>query len=246
MNYFKQIFLTLIFVTSISNASQTSCNENLTISALKIGNELFKKEQYLLATQLYSISTASACTAKDLRKSRLAWSLALFELEETSLASDILMKTTNFSKIETQQSQIIQAWYQPQLRENLDSSVKLKFTAYEKELELLPQVKKPWVAGTLSAILPGSGQIYNSNYESAAFSFALNALFLAATIELNRKKLNSTATLSGVMFSIVYFGNIVNSVQSSKKINDQANETSKVEIKKSYFPELNPEHHNQQ
>lgn len=50
--------------------------------------------------------------------------------------------------------------------------------------------------------------------------------------------MHSTALVSGVVFSIVYFGNIVGAVKSSQSLNANHNETISIKLRFEVFPEL--------
>jgi hypothetical protein len=62
--------------------------------------------------------------------------------------------------------------------EKEEEEIKEIVTAYQKER------KSPTSARVWNAILPGAGYAYVGQYETAATSFAINALFIIATVEL--------------------------------------------------------------
>lgn len=101
--------------------------------------------------------------------------------------------------------------------------------------------KNPALAGVASALVPGLGQIYNGLYQSAAISFVFNSLFLWSTVELHEKDFRAPAIASGVIFSIFYTGNIINSVTSARKINQVNSQEVKNKIHRHLFPELERE-----
>jgi hypothetical protein len=113
-----------------------------------------------------------------------------------------------------------------------------RFQNWQTATHSFPDVKKPWLAGAMSAVIPGAGQVYNGNYQSAVFSFLINALFLSASIELSRQGLPATSAVSGTIFSIVYVGNILGSMQSSQLLNEKAHQNKRSELRQHYFPEL--------
>jgi len=118
-----------------------------------------------------------------------------------------------------------------------DSALKASLTPVADRMQAMP-IKKPWVAGVSSAIVPGLGQVYNGNYQSAALSFLINALFLSAALELSRQGLPATSLAAGAVFSVTYLGNIVSSVQSAQAINRHQMKTFEPEIQNTLFPEL--------
>ncbi|MGZ3695496.1 MAG: hypothetical protein ACXWQO_15400, partial [Bdellovibrionota bacterium] len=100
-------------------------------------------------------------------------------------------------------------------------------TGFDKQLKVelshlrpdYSDIKSPLLAGLASGIIPGAGQAYTGMYQTAAISFVLNGLFLLSTVELAKKKLGFSATITGIAFSTVYLGNIISAVQGAKALN---------------------------
>lgn len=79
--------------------------------------------------------------------------------------------------------------------------------------------KSPRLAGTLSAILPGAGQLYTERPKQAGVAFALNAAFIYGAIEAWN---NENYTVAGILslFEIGWYGgNIYNAMNNAHKIN---------------------------
>lgn len=98
--------------------------------------------------------------------------------------------------------------------------------------------KKPWVAGTLSAILPGAGQAYIGAYQSAFLAFAFNALTLGSTLEFHRRNLDFPAVAAGTLFTMTYLGNIVNATQGAQKLNETRSAEFERALRLKLIPEL--------
>lgn len=98
--------------------------------------------------------------------------------------------------------------------------------------------KSPFLAGALSALLPGAGQVYNGSFESAAVAFALNAVLIGATVELARKDLPFAATTTGLAASVFYVGNILNAADLSSRKNDRASSRFREEVERVLLPEV--------
>lgn len=81
-------------------------------------------------------------------------------------------------------------------------------------------LRKPWLAGTLSAVVPGAGQVYNRKWGDALIAFGLNALFASATYysfaELDSVPLGVGSAL---LFSGFYVGNVINARQDVSRYN---------------------------
>ena len=90
--------------------------------------------------------------------------------------------------------------------------------------EKIPQ-QSPWIAGILSGMLPGSGQLYNGRAGDALLAFFLNALFTAGIVEtVNQDKLAIAGILS--FFEAGWYGgNIYSAVNGTHKHNRHATET---------------------
>ena len=233
---FFKYFLTFLSLFFFSISASAECFQNID-QIFNQGQDYFQRGQYLLSTQQFSLYSQLSCETEKQDKGRLRWAQSLFELNETEEGNFIIdkinSKSSYFSK-----AKIIRAWYQPSLVSSLSANEKKRFETWNQQIRSLPNQKIPWLAGTMSAVIPGLGQVYNGNYQSALFSFVLNALFLSATLELNSKNMNASAVASGVIFSIVYAGNITGTVQSSKAVNEKAHEDEKSELKSKMFPEL--------
>ena len=80
--------------------------------------------------------------------------------------------------------------------------------------------KSPWVAGTLSAVLPGSGSLYTKRYNEATYAFFINLLFISATTEANLSGDSTTVPILGVLALAFYAGNIYTAINGAHKYND--------------------------
>lgn len=81
--------------------------------------------------------------------------------------------------------------------------------------------KSPQLAATLSAVLPGAGQLYTERPQQAGVAFALNAAFIYGAIEAWN---NDNYTVAGILslFEIGWYGgNIYNAMNNAYKINRQ-------------------------
>lgn len=86
-------------------------------------------------------------------------------------------------------------------------------------LDRLP-LKSPALAGTLSALLPGAGQLYLGRWTDALLAFSFTALFAGATAysHFGLDSLPFTIT-SGLLTLGFYSGNITNAVVDARRIN---------------------------
>jgi hypothetical protein len=100
--------------------------------------------------------------------------------------------------------------------------------------------KRPWLAGTLSAIVPGLGQAYAGSWESAAVSFVLNGVLIGATVELARRDFYAASTVTGLAGSVFYVGSILSAADLARRRNERAAEPERRELERLLVPELSP------
>ncbi len=94
--------------------------------------------------------------------------------------------------------------------------------------------KSPYLAGGLSAVLPGAGQLYVGRKTDAAAAFLLNGAFIWATAESYHKRSYATAGILLFFESGWYLGNIYNAASSAHKYNRQAEERFMEDLQGQY------------
>ena len=81
--------------------------------------------------------------------------------------------------------------------------------------------KSPWLAGGLSALVPGAGSAYGGRWPEAALAFFINALFIGATAEAAREDDDDLAFVLGIGALAFYAGNVYAAVNGAHKFNDR-------------------------
>ncbi len=111
------------------------------------------------------------------------------------------------------------SFLQPHLKFHYDD-----FVTYNK--------RKPWIAGLLSAIVPGLGKLYNGRPRSFRASFLVNAFFGFQMYEAIHKKgfKNPYSLISTGVFSVFYLSNVYGSYYDLKRV--------KIEKKKNFLNEV--------
>lgn len=94
-------------------------------------------------------------------------------------------------------------------------------------------VKKPWVAGALSAAVPGLGKIYTSEWEDGLYTFAYVALSTWLAVDGFEKSGSKSVKgwLFGGLAGTLYLGNIYGAVESARRLNAVAEENFKARIR---------------
>ena len=233
-------FLTLFL--SLNTLAGSSCFDDTSEVLLK-AQQLKQSGQYLLAAQQFSLSSDFACSKNEKALAILGYAQSIYKLNENLTAEsslDELFSIEGSDEIK-KKGRLLKAWYNPNFRIKLLDSEQKSFSEFENQSLIIQhevRPKSPWAAGVLSAIVPGLGQAYNGNYQSAALSFLLNSIFLATAVELSNHDLKTSALAAGVIFSITYTGNILGSVQSANTINDNYRQPLIDEQRLKTIPEL--------
>ncbi|MFH0909755.1 MAG: tetratricopeptide repeat protein [bacterium] len=109
-----------------------------------------------------------------------------------------------------------------------------------KVYENLPH-KSAWLAGSMSAALPGAGQLYVGRPQDAAIAFILNGVLIWGGYEAFDKGEN----VAGVMLAVVeagwYFGNIYNAANNAHKFNRRQKDTFFRNVEIRFAPALLPD-----
>lgn len=79
--------------------------------------------------------------------------------------------------------------------------------------------KSPVTAGILSALVPGSGQIYAGHYGDGITALFLNGLFIAGTVVAANQENYAVAGVVGVIGLPFYIGNIYGAANAATKYN---------------------------
>jgi tetratricopeptide (TPR) repeat protein len=100
----------------------------------------------------------------------------------------------------------------------LQSPLRLQLSISLDEYQQLPK-KSPQFAGVLSALLPGTGQLYTERPLQAGTAFALNAAFIYGAIESWENENYATAGILSLFEIGWYGGNIYNAMNNAHKFN---------------------------
>ncbi|MEN8686532.1 MAG: tetratricopeptide repeat protein [Desulfuromonadales bacterium] len=79
--------------------------------------------------------------------------------------------------------------------------------------------KSPALAGTMSAVIPGSGQAYAGNYQDGMMAFLVNGLFIVGTVAAIDNENYALAGIVGGVGLPFYVGNIYGASKAARKWN---------------------------
>lgn len=120
-----------------------------------------------------------------------------------------------------------------ELQDKAQGLIKRNEEFYDLELQ------RPWLAGTLSAVLPGAGQLYNGRYLDGAIALGVNGLFGAATYyAFAEAESVPLGVISALFLTGFYVGNIVNAYTDAQRINAQAYMKFFEDLKVDYWPRV--------
>ena len=121
-----------------------------------------------------------------------------------------------------------------------DDNLAADLTTLAADLRAARRSKRPWLAGVLSAVLPGAGQAYAGSWQGAAVAFVLNATLIGATGELATRRLYLPAVAAGVAASFFYVGNIFNAADLAARRNERAASFPARALEDRLVPEAHP------
>ena len=102
------------------------------------------------------------------------------------------------------------------------------------------EVKKPWLAGVLSAVIPGAGQLYTGRYLDALISFIVTGALIAGTVvfALPQNRSVGGAIALGSLGLGFYAGGIVNAVTDAFSINEKRYADFSEDLNKTLLPRM--------
>jgi TolA-binding protein len=108
-----------------------------------------------------------------------------------------------------------------------DSPLHRQAEGLAEEAKHYPEIpkKSPALAGVLSGLLPGAGQLYINKPRDSLISFLLNGAFIWASAESFRHHNNTTGGVLLFFEAGWYMGNIYNAVNGAKKYNLRAEDS---------------------
>jgi len=97
-----------------------------------------------------------------------------------------------------------------------------------------PGYRSPWLAGLMSAGLPGSGSFYSGRYLEGTYAFFLTVLFGLATHNAIQQDQSELAIVFGFFTLTFYGGSIYTAVNSVHKTNDKMDSDELFRLRKKH------------
>ena len=178
-------------------------NEKYTNSSLikdtlqKIGESYLKKGDKENSEKTFDLIKQKYPKDEAVNKAKITLGMSYLENEKWNKASEIFMKVDEGSRYKNLADRMIQGL---------------------KEAERLPS-KSPALAGTLSAILPGTGQLYAGRKLDSLVAFLLNGVFILGAVESFNKNIYVAGGILSFFELGWYSGNIYNAISDAHKYN---------------------------
>ncbi|HVO30899.1 MAG TPA: hypothetical protein VMV18_09185 [bacterium] len=100
--------------------------------------------------------------------------------------------------------------------------------------------KHPALAGAMSAVIPGAGQVYAGRWKDGLIAFFVNSLFIGGAVESYLKG-NTVASGILVLFEMGWYtGNIYSAVNSAHRTNDEHRAALLKDLKKDLYVRAAP------
>jgi len=113
------------------------------------------------------------------------------------------------------------------MKELADAAAKAKSLAH----------KSPTAAAVLSACLPGAGHFYCGRYRDGCAAFALNAVFVGASIEAYHKQVYVAGGIASSVALIFYSGTIYGAANAAHKFNRSEREEFLQDLRRTFGDE---------
>jgi putative component of membrane protein insertase Oxa1/YidC/SpoIIIJ protein YidD len=119
---------------------------------------------------------------------------------------------TGMLALEAQRGEVARARFETLEAEELRAGLLDRVDAFDE----LPR-KSRWLAGSMSAVLPGSGQLYAGRPGDAAVAFLVNAVLIGGTIAAARHDEDAAAVAIGFVAFGFYAGNVYGAVNAAAR-----------------------------
>jgi hypothetical protein len=206
------------------------------------GQRYYQAQQFLMASVQFKLSSQFACDADLQGRGLFSYALAMNELSERNEVFASLRQIRDLPGPELHRRanlfEVVEL--KTKMPESLEPDQAQRVHAWNTRAFLDVPTKSPWVAGGLSAVIPGAGQAYVGAWQSGLYSFVINSLFLATALELNRKGLQTSSLAAGAVFSVTYFGGILAATQAAHLYNENQVRPFETDLHRKLFPELSP------
>jgi hypothetical protein len=173
---------------------------------------------------------------------RLALSWSMFRNNDIEAAQQVAaaLPAPTLQRLHLWQSRNDSASFRNAVSVLPDATMQREASLLQSRLIDARHSKRPWLAASLSAFIPGAGQLYAGSYQGAALSFVLNSVLIATTVEFARRDMYIAATTSGLVASVFYVGGILNASDLADRRTKRAASVPERALTTLLLPELTP------
>ena len=172
-------------------------------AALMLSDAYMQMQKYSRAESLLAEFERTYPTDEHMNTVRLRRGLCQLWFDQTIWAQKTLQSVSSNSIVRPQADIMLHA-----------------FSRYDN----IPQ-KSPQLAGWLSALLPGAGQLYDARPGDALLSFLINGVMISAAVVAFHNDEPVAGSFITACETTWYFGNIYSAVNGARKYNDRQRES---------------------
>ena len=188
---------------------------------------------------LIASSATSDTVAADARLA-MVWSLLISHDDQAADALAAPLAPDARLRLRTWRHRQQATAFRVDLQQLSDATLQREAAVLQQRMVGVQHSRRPWLAASLSALIPGAGQLYTGSYQGAAMSFVLNSVLIATTVEFARHDLYWAAGASGLVASVFYIGGIINAADLASRENQRAGSVPEAALTRILLPELTP------
>ncbi|MBN1297898.1 hypothetical protein JXA80_14065 [bacterium] len=197
----------------------------------RIGRSYMQGSEYSRAAEVFQELFVMDRNPTGKLQSGESYAESLFYLHRYSLAASLLAELeTHADSNDALRLRLNRTWCYLKLRDPVQASELWEIPAHQpirdaiRALEVLPE-KNPVLAGYMSALIPGAGQVYAGRWRDGVIAFLVNSLFIGGIVMAIDRDHDETAAVLGFFEAGFYTANIYNAVNDAHKANRETWET---------------------
>lgn len=158
------------------------------------------------------------------------------ELDQTEDSSGLGLVRYLHSYVELQLGRPVPPTLEAEVAPPLKAKARQLLEAAPRRANL--PLKSPVLAGVLSAVLPGAGQVYDGRILDGALALGLTGLPAFGTYYFARQSNVGLAVGLGLLAAVFYFGSISNAITDARRLNEIAYDRFFGQLQQALWPRL--------